>query len=161
MDAHRLPTSEEARASLDEVVASRQAAVEVARRPVWLDVSYAVAAGIALGVATTGGWPAIAAGMGLLCAVIVVYAVMGRRLERRRGQILDERAIGARAAKFFPMYFIVFAAAMFHPGEDWQPWYSIGVGTIVALAGVVYLRLEDRYQARRLTAGDYDRYDLM
>jgi protein-S-isoprenylcysteine O-methyltransferase Ste14 len=124
-------------------------------------VTYAVAAGIALGVATIGGWPAIAAGMGLLCAVSVVYAVLDRRIACRRGKILDERALGAHAARFFPMYFIVFAAAMFHPGDDWQPWYSIGVGTIVALSGFVYLRLEDRYQARRLTAGDYDRYDLL
>ena len=127
----------------------------------WLDGSYATAAGIALGVAAFGGWPAIATGMGFLLAVTVAFAVLDRIFVRRRGKILDERAVGAHAARFFPMYFVVFAAGVFNPGPEWQPWYSIGVGIVVAVAGFAYLRLDDRYQTRRLAAGDYERYDLL
>ena len=47
------------------------------------------------------------------------------------------------------------------PAEDWQPWFSIGAGVLVAGTGLAYLRLEQRYQARRLASGDYGRYDLL
>ena len=162
MNAHQVPTPDEARASLDEVAGSRRAAVTVTRRPVWLDSVFAAGFGIALGVAVSGGWTRIALGMAILVAVSGLFAVLVRRFGgRRRGKILDERAVGAHAAKFFPMYLIVFVAGQLRPGDDWQPWYSISVGLVVALAGFVYLRLDGRYQARRLAAGDHDRYDLL
>ncbi len=161
MDANQLPTPDEARARLDEVAATRRAAVETTRRPAWLDAAFASATGISLAVAAIGGWPAIGAGLALLLVVCGGFVVLDRRWERRRGRILDERALGAHALKFFPMYFIVFTAGLIRPGDDWQPWYSIGVGVVAALAGFAWLRLDDRYQTRRLAAGDYDRYDLL
>ncbi len=162
MNAHQVPTPDEARASLDETAVSRRAAVTVTRRPVWLDSVFAAGFGIALGVAVSGGWTRIALGMAILVAVSGLFAVLDRPFGgRRRGKILDERAVGAHAVRFLPMYTIVFVASQFRPGDDWQPWYSIGVGLVVALAGFVYVRLDGRYQARRLAAGDYDRYDLL
>lgn len=161
MSSNRIPGPDEARASLDDIVASRSAAVLMTRRPAWLDCMLAAGTGAALGIIAIGGWAAIAGGVMVLLVVGAVHLVLARRLVRHRGRILDERAIGAQAATFLPMYLIVFAAGLFRPDGDWQPWYSIGVGLVVALAGYVYLRVSDRYQTRRLAAGDYGRYDLL
>ena len=161
MTENPLPSSEEARTSLDQVAASRRAAVAASRRPVRLDASFAAATGIALGVAAIGGWPAIGVGRALLLAAGGVFAAIEHRRGRRRGRILDERALGAQVLRFFPLYFIWFVTGSFRPGDAWRPWYSIGVGIVVALTAFAFLRLDDRYQTRRLAAGDYDRYDLL
>lgn len=161
MSSNRIPSPDEARASLDDIAASRSAAVNATRRPAWLDGVLAAGTGAALGIIKIGGWGAIAGGIVVLLVVGVVHVVLDRRLVRHRGRILDERSIGAQAATFLPMYFVVFATTLFQPDGDWQPWYSIGVGLVVALAGYVYLRVIDRYQARRLAAGDYHRHDLL
>ncbi len=161
MSTNRIPSPDEARASLDDIAASRSAAVNMTRRPAWLDGVLAAGTGMALGIIAIGGWAAIAGGIVVLLVVGVVHVVLERRLVRHRGRILDGRAIGAQAATFLPMYVVVFATSLFRPDDDWQPWYSIGIGLIVALAGFAYLRVSDRYQARRLAAGDYGRYDLL
>lgn len=138
MNAQRFPTPDEARASLDQIAMSRRATVTVTRRPVWLDSMFAGGVGIASGVAVSGGWSMIGVGMLILVAVGGVFTVLDRRFSgRRRGKILDQRALGAHAARFIPMYTIVFVASQFRPGDDWQPWSSIGVGLVVALAGFV------------------------
>ena len=38
MDAHEQPTPEEARASLEQITASRTAAAQATRRPAWIDL---------------------------------------------------------------------------------------------------------------------------
>ena len=98
----------------------------------------------------------VVAGIGSLA-----FALAHRAHTRRRGQILDERAIGARALRFFPLYLVLFVLLQVDPPESWQPWFALAVGVATAVGGFSWLRAEDRYQARRLAAGDYGRFDLL
>ena len=56
---------------------------------------------------------------------------------------------------------VLFALVQFTPPEVWQPWYSLVVGLLAAVGSFAWLRWEDRYRIRRLTAGDYGPYDLL
>lgn len=163
MAASRPPSPDEARASLDEVADSRRMAIAVTRRPGWLDAVTAVGQGVGIGVAAIGGWPAVLAGLALLAIVALASGIVGRRYQRRGKRIFDDRTLGVHLAGYLPLNIIVVigVAGYFRPGDGWQPWYSIGIGALVALAGFVLMRLEDRHQARRLAAGDYTRYDVL
>jgi len=158
MDPSHYPTQDEAQASLDQITESRQAAAIATRRPVWIDVALATTVGAALAFGTAGHL-AVAAVVLLVGALVVTVAQ--RRQARGRGQLLDQRAIGARAARFALLYAVLFVLVQFTPPEVWQPWYSLGVGLLIAVGSFAWLRWEDRYRIRRLTAGDYGRYDLL
>ncbi len=158
MDPNHYPTQDEAQASLDQIAESRRAAAIATRRPAWIDVALATTVGatIALG---TAGHLAVAAVVLLVGALVVT--VTQRRHARGRGQLFDQRAIGARALRFAMLYAVLFVLVQFTPPEAWQPWYSLGVGLLTAVGSFAWLRWEDRYRIRRLTAGDYGRHDLL
>ena len=158
MDAHEQPTPEEARASLEQITASRTAAATATRRPAWIDLGMSTTAGATVALGTAGHWVAAIA---VLVVGSLVFAVALYRQARGRGQVLDQRAIGARTLRFALLYAVLFVLGQVEAPPDWQPWYSLGVGLIAAVGGYAWLRWEDRYRVRRLTAGDYDRYDLL
>lgn len=155
------PNAEEAGVSLAEAERARRAAVETTRRPAGLDGLYALALGVAVGLAITRATPLVLAAGIVLVAASALYWLIERRDGRRRGRILDERAVGAYALRYMPVYFVVFVLFQIHADPARQPWFSAGVALLVAGAGFAYLRLDDRYQAHRLASGDYRRGDLV
>lgn len=161
MSAPQPPGADEARASLEQIAAARNAAAEAARRPAWFDAVFAAVTGFGAGFATLGGAPRVAVGFAIIVIGGALMAVVEHRTRRRRGRILDERAMRTQPLRFFIPWLVVFGLIMIRPSADWQPWYAIAAGVLVALAGFVYLRWGERYQTRRLAAGDYDRYDLI
>ncbi len=158
MDADERPDRDAARASLEGIAASRRAAVDATRRPAWVDAGLASTAGVSLPAALLGHW---AIGLTILVAGSLALALAQRARTRRRGQVVDERALGARALRFFPLYLVLFVLLQVDPPASWQPWYALAVGVAAGVGGFAWLRWEDRYQARRLVAGDYGRFDLL
>lgn len=158
MDAPKYPTPEQARASLEQITASRTAAAQATRRPAWIDVGMSVTAGATFALGTAGYW---VAAIVVLVVGSLVFAVALHRQARGRGQVLDQRAIGARAVRFALLYAVLFVLGQVEAPAHWQPWYSLGVGLIAAVGGYAWLRWEDRYRVRRLAAGDYGRHDLL
>lgn len=158
MDEHPTPDPIEAQASLDQVNESRRAAVKAGRRPIGIDVGMAavVATGVGLGLAGQA-----IAGLVLLLAGSAAVVFVQRRLTRRRGQVLDQRALGARMWRFALLYLVLFLFTMIEPPTNWRPWFSTGVGIMAGAGAFAWLRWEDHYQNRRLANGDYDRYDLL
>lgn len=157
MSQSQTPTPDEARASLDQIDATRRAAADATRRPVWIDVGLAVTVGLAFGLGAARQW---LLALLILVAGSMLFTIAQRRRARGHGQILDQRAVWTRMLSFAVLYGVVFFAQLIGPA-DWQPWYSIGLGLLAAAGGFVWLRWEDHYRIKRLSAGDYDRYDLL
>ncbi len=158
MPEQSIPDPSQARASLKEADESRQAAVKAAGRPAGIDLGLAVVSGTGITLGLLGQW--IAA---LLIVVVgcTAIAVLQRRIVRRRGQVIDQKALGARAWRFALIYAALLLLTMIEPPESWQPWFAIGIGLIAAAGGFAWLRWDAHYQNRRLANGDYDRYDLL
>jgi len=148
----------EARASLDQVDESRRAAVKAGRRPVGIDLGMAAVVGFSvwLGLAGQG-----IAALAILLAGSAAVVILQRRLTRRRGQVFDQRAVGARMWRFALLYLVLVLLTMIEPPLGWQPWFAIGVGVVAGAGAFAWLRWENRYQLQRLADGDYDRYDLL
>lgn len=162
MDEKRQISREDAQASLDAVAQSRDKAVKVKARPVWLDASFCVGVGIVMVVGNTGPkLPSVPIALGCLTLIAIVYALASRRWVRRKGRIVDERSVGKNMLMFLMAYAPIVLSGMFRPDEGWPLPVSIGVAVFIAIGGFAYLRLDERYQARRLAAGDYDPYDLV
>lgn len=155
------PSADEARASLNEVSDARRDAVEATRQPAWLHAIFAVMTGVGVGLATLREPRFQIAGVAIIVVGCVVIAVVQHHVTRRRGRILDEQSIRSQPLRFFVPYLVVFGLVMVQPDPSWQPWFALAAGVLVAVAGFVYLRWDERYQARRLAAGDYDPYDLV
>lgn len=158
MDEHPTPDPVEAQASLDQVAESRRAAVKAGRRPLGIDLAMAAVVGTGVGLGL--------AGQGIAALVILLAGIAGvvlaqRRLTRRRGQVFDQRALGARMWRFALLYLVLFLLTMIEPPTNWQPWFAIGIGIVAGAGAFAWLRWEDHYQNRRLANGDYDRYDLL
>jgi hypothetical protein len=83
-----------------------------------------------------------------------------RRWTRRRGRILDERTLG-HAIRYVPFYAALFLIGQIPVRGDWQPWFSIGGGLAATVLAFAYIRLDERYQIKRLAAGDFSRHDLV
>jgi len=97
----------------------------------------------------------------LFTLVVAGLILVQARSTRRRGRIFDERSVGA-SAKRYAVFYVPFAiSSLVRPPDEWWPWYSIGVGLLIAGLGFAYLRLDERYQTRRLAQGDYGRHDLV
>lgn len=143
---------------LRQIARSRAVTAAATRRPVWIDAGMALVLGVtvALGLA----------GRTVAAVVVLVVGSVGvlwaqRVFVRRRGQVLDQRAIGARMWRFLLVYPLLVVLTMVEVPSGWQPWFALGAGLVVAVAGYAWLRWDDRYQADRLARGDYDRYDLV
>ena len=158
MDAHEQPTPDEAQARLAQITSPRTAAAQATRRPAWIDLGMSTTAGATVALGTAGHWVAAIA---VLVVGSLVFAVALHRQARGRGQVLDQRALGARTLRFALLYAVLFVLGQVEAPPDWQPWYSLGVGLIAAVGGYAWLRWEDRCRVGRLAAGDYDRYDLL
>lgn len=152
------PRPDEARAALADIAATRRTAAATGRRPVWLDAVFCVGVG---GVVTAGllGHRLIAAA--LLVVVVLGFQLLGVRTVRRRGKVEDMRATAARGWRFLAIYAVLFVLMQIPPPQGWQPWWALGVGAVAGVLGFVWVRWEDRYQTRRLAAGDHERYDLL
>lgn len=152
------PGPDEARADLEQITESRRAAAEATRRPRWVDAGLSTIVGMTIGLGTAGH---LAAGWVVLGAGAVAFTVVQQRRSRGRGRVSDQRALGARALRFALLYAVLFVLGQIRPPDTWQPWYSLGSAMLAAAGVFALLRWEERYQVRRLTAGDYGRYDLL
>lgn len=161
MDAHRLPTPEEARTSLNQVLASRRAALQVTRRPAWLVAALAASVGVFVGLLTLGDETAKLVGQVILFVGLVGAPLAEHRLSRRRGQIFDNRFVGAAALRFIPGWILLGWLATREPPTAWQPWYAMGLGLLTAASAYLLYRWADNYQIRRLAADDYERANLL
>lgn len=147
-----------ARDALDQITDARHAAARATRRPAWIDLGFAATLGAAVTLALAGLWvPALA----VLLVGAAGFTIVQRVGVRRHGQVMDRRALGARGWRFPLAYGVLFLIAQIDPPAAWQPWYSIAAGLVAAAVGYGWLRWEDRYQTRRLAAGDYHRNDLL
>ncbi|WOQ16909.1 hypothetical protein [Raineyella sp. W15-4] len=158
MSADPLPDPDGARAALEEAAEARRSAVDSTRRPAWIDAVLALTMAVTIPLALLGPW------VGALVVLVVGSAITllaERRFTRRRGRILDARALGARTLPYALVYLAIVVLMQFPAPAAWQPWYALGVGLFAAIAVFVGMRWEERYQARRIAAGDYHRYDLL
>ncbi|MDO5500292.1 MAG: hypothetical protein Q4F67_11515 [Propionibacteriaceae bacterium] len=140
---------------LDAVARARRSAALAGARPAWVDAIAALMMGAAATLALTRDVFAILAAVGLLIASVILT----HRFTRRRGRLTDERAVNAQfllAPVAFLAVFIV--GQLIEPGTSW--WWLVVAGLAIAAAGYAYLRLDERYQTRRLAARDYGPYDL-
>lgn len=150
-----------ARDDLSSVEHARQVAVERTRRPAWLLAAFAIAVGVAFGFAmlrSPWGWTV---GLVLFVLTIVLFLVVDSRLRRRRGRLLDTGFRAGNALRFLAVYAAIFILGMIQPPPDWQPWFAIASGAVVAVLGYTYLRRDDAATAKRLATGDFDPGDLM
>ncbi len=154
------PSPSEARAQMDDVERARSAAVTVARRPAALDLSLACTLGLVVGLAVLRTAPAAIAAVVVLIIGSTGYWVAQRRWTRRRGRILDERTLG-HAIRYVPFYAALFLIGQIPVPGDWQPWFSIVGGLSAMVLAFAYIRLDERYQIKRLAAGDFSRHDLV
>ena len=158
MGADPLPDPDGARAALEEAAEARRSAVDSTRRPAWIDAVLALTMAVTMPLALLGQWV-------VAVVVLVVGATVGvladRKFTRRRGRILDARAMGARTLPYVLWYGALVVLTQFRPPAAWQPWYALGVGLFAGVSAFTWMRWEERYQARRIAAGDYDRYDLL
>ncbi|MFT3875066.1 MAG: hypothetical protein QM708_01350 [Propioniciclava sp.] len=155
MTEPQTPSPDEAREQLDLIAQSRRATALATRRPAWMDALQAVILGSAFGLFVAGHF---VAGIIAFITAIAVVLVAQRRL-RHRGELNDGRAIGYRLLRAAPMYAVVVTLGQIRP-TDW-PWYPTAAGFVIAALLYLWLRAEERYRIRRLSAGDYGRYDVI
>lgn len=161
MAADQLPTPDEARASLDAAHDTRSAVLAATKRPLWLQAGLAAVIGVYFGLMNLGGPTAKLAGGVVYLAGFLGFIMVRERLARRHGELVDNRFIGAAAVRVIPALIALVFLVIREPPQDTQPWYSIGLGLVIAFAVFAYMRWADRYKARRLTADDYDRANLL
>ena len=154
------PSPSEAQAHMDDIERARSAAVTVAQRPAAVDLCLACPVGLTAGLAVLRTSPALIAAIVVLIVWSAGYWVAQRHWTRRRGRILDERTLG-HAIRYVPFYMALFLIGQIPAPRDWQPWFSIVAGLAVTVLAFAYLRLDERYQAKRLAAGDFGRHDLV
>lgn len=143
---------------LRQIARSRAAAASVTRRPAWIDAGMSVALGLTVGLGLTGH---IVAALVVLALGTLGVLWAQRVFVRRRGQVLDQRAIGARMWRFALVYPVLAVLGMVDVPSGWQPWFALGAAALVAGVSYAWLRWDDRYQAGRLARGDFGRYDLL
>jgi len=154
------PSPSEAQAHMDDIERARSAAVTVARRPAAVDLCLACTLGLVVGLAVLRTAPAVIAAIVVLIVGSAGYWVAERHWTRRRGRILDERALG-HAIRYVPFYAALFLIGQIPVPGDWQPWFSIVGGLVATVLAFGYIRLDERYPVKRLAAGDFSRHDLV
>jgi hypothetical protein len=154
------PSPNEAQAHMDDIERARSAAVTVARRPAAVDLCVACTLGLTVGLAVLRTAPAVIAAVVVLIVGSAGYWVAERHWTRRRGRILDERTL-SHAIRYLPFYAALLLIGQIPAPGDWQPWFSIVGGLAATVLAFGYLRLDERYQVKRLGAGDFSRHDLV
>ncbi|HHV21382.1 MAG TPA: hypothetical protein GXZ30_07585 [Propionibacterium sp.] len=155
-DHRRNHTDSDATTALEAADRARRDAVAASMRPAWVDAVGALMVGGAAALTYTRSVPGIAAAAGLLIA----FVVLGHRFTRRRGRLTDDRAVKARLPMFLGAYAVVFIAGQLVLGSETPWWWLALAGIAIAAVGFAFLRFDERYQARRLAAGDHGPYDL-
>lgn len=148
---------EDPRAALNSVGEAQRATLRATRRPAWLTFSVAIAMAAMVTFALLGYW-AVALGVLVACAIPLVW--LETRITRRRGRIVDERAFGAYVVRILPITVLFAAIRMISVPTSWQPWPALAAGLLVGVIGWVFMRMDERYQERRIVAGDYDQYTM-
>lgn len=115
----------------------------------------AVLLGVACAIALTRQ-PLLMAGA---LALLVVTLVLFWRFTRRKGRLTDDRAVTTHYARYFLLMLPVFVVPVVVT-PDAPIWVMVGAGAVVAAGVFAYLRLDERYQVKRLASGDYGPYDL-
>ena len=152
------PDSSRGRRTPGEVANSGQPIPGEGGRPVVLDLGLALSAGTVFALGLSGQWlPALL----VLAVSAIVTSLLGWCFVRQRRRVLDQRTLGAGWWRFALVYLGIVLLALFEPPADWQPWFAILSGLVVAVLGFAWLRWESRYQERRLSTGDYHRLDLL
>ena len=154
------PSPSEAQSQMDDIERARSAAVTVARRPAAVDLCLACTVGLVVGLAVLRTAPAVIAAIVVLIVGSAGYWVAQRHWTRRRGRILDERTL-SHAILHVPFYAALFLIGQIPAPGDWQPWFSIVGGLAATMLAFGYIRLDERYQIKRLAAGDFGRHDLV
>lgn len=137
---------------------ARRESVNRTRRPGWMTAAYAATTGAAVGSGTldsTFGW--VLAGSFFLMLLGLMFH--DHRTSRRRGRLITPGRGPALA--FVLLVAVLMLIGQLEPPNGSQPWFSVVVGSVVALLGYGYLRWEDADTSRRLQSGDFSPDDLM
>lgn len=143
------------RSEIEDLDRSRANAVRASARPAWVDAVMAVLLGVACAIALTRQ-PLLIAGALVLLAVTWV---LSWRFTRRKGRLTDDRAVTTHFARYLLLMLPVFVVPVVI-APDAPIWVLVAAGAVVAVGVFAYLRLDERYQVKRLASGDYGPYDL-
>ncbi|WP_232549872.1 hypothetical protein [Propioniciclava soli] len=149
------PSRSQASEQLDLTEDARRAAVLASRRPAWQD---ALAAAL-IGIAWTGFFSWTVPGAVVAVVASVLCGVLALRSRRRTGRLTDDRGVLAHGGFFTIAYvtMVLVGQVLRDPGRS--AWWYVAVFALVTPAVFAYLRLQEAYEVRRLTRGDYGPYD--
>lgn len=127
-------------------------------RPVWMDLVSSAFLGLVV--------PALVLGRTWLVVVLFSISLVPLLLApRARRRVTDDRSVGAQMGRFFALWLPMAAVILLLQANRDQAWtHSWWVLTLAALfvggGNFAYLRLDQRYQNRRLEQGDFRSWDL-
>lgn len=141
---------------LSDIDAARRAAATAAARPLWVDAVSSALIGVGVGFGVTLTWWGVVVGLAFAAAAIV----LGALTTRRRGRVTDGAAVGSGMGRYALLLLPAMLILQFLASGLDLPWRSLVGGATFGLASLLYLRLEERYQVRRLARGDLGPGDL-
>ncbi len=148
-----------AAADLGAIDEARSAALKIARRPTWLNLTLPVIVGAAFGCGVLGGvlgW----AVFWVLVGVFGVLAIVDARRVRQRGRIIDGRSMGWQFLWIFSFSIVLALLGSVTLPAQQQPWFALAAGGIVAGLTFGFLRWDEAVMSKRLATGDFDPYTL-
>ena len=149
-------SQENARYQLDQIAQARSKTVEISMRPWWIDAVFGVITASAMMLIIRRLW--IAATILGVAGVVVLFLL--DRSTKRKGYIVDDRAVGVNAIFSVAVSLLMVSAIILIPKDaSWQ--ILLALGLFQAFLIFVCARLREHYQVRRLTAKDYGKYDLI
>lgn len=152
------PTSDRERAA-DALRAQEAARRDILARtapPLWATLAVCATFGAFITAALLHAWVwAAIAGAALLAAAVLEW-----RLRGRHGRVTDEAAVGRGMGAYALWYLPLALLVPLSQGDPGPLWLAVVTGVAYALITLVYLTWTERYQARRLSAGDYRPWDI-
>jgi len=143
------------RSEIEDLDRSRAEAIRASARPAWVYAVMAVLLGVACAIALTRQTLLVEGALVLLAMALVLFW----RFTRRKGRLTDDRAVTTHYARYFLLMLPVFVVPMVI-APNAPIWVLVTAGAVVAAGVFAYLRLDERYQVKRLASGDYGPYDL-
>lgn len=147
------PNPAEELALVDE---TRSRTARATTPPFWADATCAVMVGVAWVLVIM--WRPVTLAMAAL--LLAGAFALAQRTTRRRGRVLDGRAVRAHMG-----HDAVFLAPVVIGGNLLRHTTSLALlvafGVLVSVLVLAYLRIESRYDARRLATGDHEPWDLV
>lgn len=138
---------------------ARRATIERGRRTAAQDALVSGLIGLATALWLHPMLPLVAAGVVVAVLALVLDVWQTRRRGVRAHRVLDERAVGRSFATYLVVWLPIFLVTAFKDAIAGDPLLGALVGLGVAVTGFVYLRLDDRYQTRRLLTQDHGPWD--